>query len=75
MFDYSNLGYGILGRVITNVAGCEYREVVRDRILTPLGMTATGYLADDVPEARLAHGYVRREETLRPRGHGWRTAP
>ena len=28
-FEYSNLGYGILGRLITNVAGAEYREVVR----------------------------------------------
>ncbi len=63
-FDYSNLGYGILGRVITNVAGREYREVVQDRILAPLGMTATAYLAEDVPEARLAHGYVRRDATL-----------
>lgn len=68
VFDYSNLGYGILGRVITNVAGVEYREVVRDRILTPLGMTATAYLAEDVPEERLAHGYVRREETFMREG-------
>lgn len=60
VFDYSNLGYGILGRVITNVAGAEYREVVRDRLLRPLGMTTTAYLQEDVPEARLAHGYVRR---------------
>jgi CubicO group peptidase (beta-lactamase class C family) len=63
-FDYSNLGYGILGRVITNVAGAEYREVVRDRLLVPLGMTASAYLEEEVPEARLAHGYVRRGEEL-----------
>ena len=62
VFDYSNLGYGILGRVIANVAGQEYREVVRDRFLLPLGMTATAYLAEEVPVARLAHGYVRRED-------------
>ena len=63
-FDYSNLGYGILGRVITNVAGAEYREVVRDRLLVPLGMTASTYLEEEVPEAHLAHGYVRRGEEL-----------
>ena len=62
VYDYSNLGYGILGRVITNVAGAEYREVVRDRLLGPLGMTTTAYREEDVPEARLAHGYVRRED-------------
>ena len=61
-FEYSNLGYGILGRVVTNVAGREYREVVRDRLLVPLGMTSTAYLDTDVAEARLAHGYVRRDE-------------
>ena len=63
-FDYSNLGYGILGRVITNVAGAEYREVVRDRLLLPLGMTSSAYLEEEVPEASLAHGYVRRGDEL-----------
>ncbi len=63
-FEYSNLGYGILGRVVSNVAGAEYREVVRDRLLGPLGMTATAYLEEEVPEPRLAHGYVRRAELL-----------
>lgn len=62
VFDYSNLGYGILGRAITNVAGHEYREVVRDRVLTPLGMATTAYREEEVPEARLAHGYIRRED-------------
>ncbi|HEY5434539.1 MAG TPA: serine hydrolase domain-containing protein, partial [Candidatus Limnocylindrales bacterium] len=62
VFNYSNLGYGILGRVIANVVGQEYREVVRDRFLLPLGMTATAYLAEEVPVARLTHGYVRRED-------------
>ncbi len=64
VFDYSNLGYGILGRVISAVAGAEYREVVEERLLGPLGMTSTAYLAEDVPEDRLAHGYVRRGTAL-----------
>ena len=61
-FEYSNLGYGILGRLITNVAGKEYREVVRERLLTPLGMTSSGYLREEVPSERLALGYVWRDE-------------
>ena len=60
-FEYSNLGYGILGRMITNVAGAEYKDVVRERMLRPLGMSSTGYLAEEVPPARLAHGYVWRD--------------
>lgn len=63
-FDYSNLGYGILGRVITAAAGAEYRDVVRARLLAPLGMTSTAYEAESVDEARLAHGYVRRGDAL-----------
>jgi CubicO group peptidase (beta-lactamase class C family) len=64
VFEYSNLGYGILGRVITNVAGSEYCDVVRERLLDPLGMASTGYLEEEVPDARLMHGYVRRGDDL-----------
>lgn len=60
-FEYSNLGYGILGRLITNVAGVEYREVVRDRILRPLGLNSTTYFVEDIPPERLAHGYIWRD--------------
>ena len=60
-FEYSNLGYGILGRVITNVAGREYRDVVAERLLRPLGMTSSGFDTAELPEARRAYGYVRRE--------------
>jgi CubicO group peptidase (beta-lactamase class C family) len=61
-FEYSNLGYGILGRLITNVAGAEYRDVVRERLLVPLGMAATTYHRADVPPERLALGYLWRDE-------------
>jgi CubicO group peptidase (beta-lactamase class C family) len=61
-FEYSNLGYGILGRLITNVTGTEYRAAVRSRLLEPLGMTATTYLRDEVPPERLALGYVWRDD-------------
>ena len=63
-FEYSNLGYGILGRVITNVAGQEYREVVRDRLLRPLVMTSTTFLEEDVPAGRLARGYLWRDDAF-----------
>jgi len=63
-FEYSNLGYGILGRAITNVAGREYREVVRDRFLEPLGMRSTTYVEAEVPEDRLVYGYVWRDDAF-----------
>ncbi len=60
-FEYSNTGYGVLGRLITNVAGAEYGDVVRERLLRPLGMDSTGYLEAEVDEARKAKGYLWRD--------------
>ncbi len=56
-FEYSNLGYAILGRVITEVTGAPYKDVVRDRFLVPLGMNATGYEAEEFAAGSLARGY------------------
>ena len=72
-FEYSNTGYGILGRVITKVAGIEYRDAVRERILGPLRMDSSGFLAEEVEPDRLALGYVWRdgafvEEPMDPYG-------
>ena len=61
-FQYSNLGYAILGRVIANVTGQEYRDVVRTRLIEPMGMASTGYDVGAFPAERLATGYVRRDE-------------
>ena len=58
-FDYSNLGYGILGRVVTSAAGAEYGTVVRERLIAPLGMASSGFEEDEIPAERLAHGYAR----------------
>jgi CubicO group peptidase (beta-lactamase class C family)/2'-5' RNA ligase len=40
-FEYSNLGWGLVGRVIERVAGVTPQQLVSDRILQPLGMTGT----------------------------------
>ncbi|MFN8563547.1 MAG: serine hydrolase domain-containing protein [Anaerolineae bacterium] len=58
-YEYSNLGYGILGRVITNVAGMPYQQYIRQNILVPLGMTSSTYDVHQVDPARLAMGYRR----------------
>lgn len=63
-FEYSNLGYGILGRVITNVTGLEYRDAVGSRLLQPMGLTSTAYDVDELSTERVATGYVRRDDAF-----------
>src|SRR5271154_2116454 len=58
-FEYSNLGFAILGRVITAVTGAAYPDYVRDRLLRPLGLTSTGYEAEEFAGTELARGYRR----------------
>jgi CubicO group peptidase (beta-lactamase class C family) len=53
-FEYSNLGYALLGRVITAASKTPYPEFVRDRLLRPLGMTRSGYEAADAAGADAA---------------------
>jgi CubicO group peptidase (beta-lactamase class C family) len=58
-FEYSNLGYAILGRVVAAASGTPYDEFVRARLLDPLGMTRTGFEAAEFPADALALGYRR----------------
>jgi CubicO group peptidase (beta-lactamase class C family) len=56
-WEYSNLGYTLLGRIVTRVARMPYQRYVTREILQPLGMTNTVYEIDAVPSGELAHGY------------------
>ncbi len=58
-FEYSNLGYAILGRVIAAASGTEYSAFVRTRLLVPLGLARTGFAAAEFDAAGLATGYRR----------------
>lgn len=41
-FHYSNLAYGLLGHVVERIEGAPWAEVVRRRVLEPLGMHRSG---------------------------------
>jgi CubicO group peptidase (beta-lactamase class C family) len=56
-YEYSNLGYGLLGHIITEVSGVPFQEYITGNILHPLGMTDTYYEYAEVPQERLAQGY------------------
>lgn len=61
-YEYSNYGFAILGRVISNVSGVPYRKYIADAILRPLGMTSTTLEPASVPRDRIAHGYRWEDE-------------
>jgi hypothetical protein len=63
-FEYSNLGYALLGRLVTRVSGSFFHDYVTQHILYPLGMSSTVWAASAVPKERLAVGYWGKEEPL-----------
>jgi D-alanyl-D-alanine-carboxypeptidase/D-alanyl-D-alanine-endopeptidase len=62
-YEYSNLAVGLLGHALALKAGVSYEELVRRRILAPLGMNSTAITLGDAEKKRLAPGY---DASLRP---------
>jgi CubicO group peptidase (beta-lactamase class C family) len=74
-YEYSNYGFMILGRLVSNVSKMPYADYVAVNILRPLGMTSTTLEPSSVPADRLAHGYRWeddrwKEERQLPHGAG-----
>jgi serine-type D-Ala-D-Ala carboxypeptidase/endopeptidase len=55
--EYSNYGYALLGRIVTNASGRPYQRYITEEIMRPLGMTSTGYDVIASPQERRAIGY------------------
>ncbi|HYR10595.1 MAG TPA: serine hydrolase [Longimicrobium sp.] len=55
-FEYSNLGVGLLGIALGRAANTSIKELIRQRILEPLGMRMTGYEREGELAAWLAKG-------------------
>jgi CubicO group peptidase (beta-lactamase class C family) len=56
-FEYSNLGFVLLGKVVSKVAGIRFQDYVTQHILLPLGMKDTVWEYSTVPANKLALGY------------------
>lgn len=70
-YEYSNLGYGLLGHALALNAGArdadgDYETLVRSRIAEPLGMDSTAITLSTGMNARLAGAH---DEALRPVSH------
>ncbi len=56
-FEYANLGFALLGSIITQVSGKPYQQYVRENIWRPLGMSTTEWEFGRIAPDKLAHGY------------------
>jgi CubicO group peptidase (beta-lactamase class C family) len=82
-FEYSNLGYALLGRVVHRATGRRLQEHVTERLLEPLGMGDTTWEQPDhddwaPPMRRLDDGWIEEaptpgDGTIAPMGGLWTT--
>lgn len=75
-YEYSNLGFTMLGLIITRASGLHYEKYINENIFKPLGMNHTYWEYDQVPPELLANGYRvvngkwRKEELLHSGAYG-----
>jgi CubicO group peptidase (beta-lactamase class C family) len=83
VYEYSNFGFAVLGRVVHRASGVRLQDVVTSRLLGPLGMERTGWIRPDHddwarPMRWLDDGHVAEREPLpdgliAPMGGIWTT--
>jgi len=56
-YEYSNLGFAMLGYIIHKVSGMTYDTYIAKNILAPLSMQGTSFEYTDVPKNVFANGY------------------
>jgi CubicO group peptidase (beta-lactamase class C family) len=59
-YEYSNLGVGLLGHALARAGGGTYEDVMRERVLEPLGMNMTGITLEGDSRDWLAEGHDAR---------------
>ena len=56
-YEYSNLGFTLLGHIVSKLSGMSYEQYITDHVLKPLGMSHTYWEYTAVPAEKLARGY------------------
>jgi CubicO group peptidase (beta-lactamase class C family) len=83
-YHYSNLGFALLGEVVARLRGAPWWETLGERVLTPLGMRRTSYLAEAPAAPGLSvHHYAGTltaepatdNRAMAPAGQLWSTVP
>lgn len=64
--EYSNVGFGLLGHALELRAGMSYEELLRRRVLEPLGMTSTAITLNAEQRSRRATGHNPKRVPVAP---------
>ena len=56
----SSVAFGLLGDALAARAGTTYEELLRERVVAPLGMDSTAIAVGEADSARLLQGHSRR---------------
>lgn len=65
-FEYSNLGYGLLGLTLAKRLRMDYEQLLKLRVLDPLGMIGTGSTMTASIKANLVPGHTRELKPTMP---------
>jgi len=64
-YQYSNIGFGILGLALSRAADRPFIDLVEEKIFVPLGMTGSSFIVQGAELGpRLAQGYTVRNGTV-----------
>jgi len=77
-YEYSNVGFSLLGIIVELVSGKGYEDYLQENLFRPAGMTRTGYLRPGFVKSDLAVGYrdgerwgTAMDRPWMPEGPGW----
>jgi CubicO group peptidase (beta-lactamase class C family) len=77
-YEYSNVGFSLLGIIVEQVSSKNYEDFLYETIFKPAGMGKTGYLRPRYSKSELAVGYregkrwgTALDRPWRPEGPGW----
>ncbi|HMJ67872.1 MAG TPA: serine hydrolase domain-containing protein [Cyclobacteriaceae bacterium] len=62
-FEYSNMGFALLGKIISNVSGMPYQQYITNNIMKPIGMNDSKWEYSEIPADVIAPGYRWEDET------------
>ncbi len=72
-FNYSNIGYSLLGLIIEKASGMDYETFLNAEIFKPSKMNHTGYVIPDWNTNEVANGFLDGREAKKPNEENWST--